>query len=214
MSMRTIEADSRLQEIACNRTFCWIGRRRGLLISLGAAILGLHALFWSRAQPVDFLGPDSDRHAPWLLALVLLGVVVRAWGAGNLRKNQEVTQTGIYRMLRHPLYLGNLLIYLAFFLSFGNPLLGAALFLVVLIPVHYPLMLQEEARLARDRPGQFEAYSRAPRLLPNLLALPAALKTDRFSARQAWRNRAARSAFALVLLPLAAESVRALQKLL
>ncbi len=213
MGIRATEADSRVQEIAHGRTFYWIGRRRGLLISLAAAILGLHAL-WSRSHPFDFLGRDRDPQAFWLLALVALGVVIRAWGAGNLRKNQEVTQTGIYRMLRHPLYLGNLLIYLAFFLSFGNPLLGAALFLVVLIPVHYPLMLQEEARLARDRPGQFEAYSKAPRLLPNLLALPEALKTDRFSARQAWRNRAARSAFALVLLPLAAEAVRALQKLL
>lgn len=212
MGLRTSEADSRVQEIAHGRTFYWIGRRRGLLISLAAAILVLHAL-WSRARPVDFLGRDHDPQAWWLLALVVLGVVIRTWGAGNLRKNQEVTQTGIYCMVRHPLYLGNLLIYLAFFLSFGNPLLGAALFLVLLIPVHYPLMLQEEDRLARDRPGQFEGYRKAPRLLPNPLALPAAMATDRFSARQAWRNRAARSALALVLLPLAAEAVRALQKL-
>lgn len=214
MGSRSIEGDSsRVQEIACGRTFYWIGRRRGMLISLATATLILHALL-SGSRPVDFLGRDRDWHAPWLLALVVLGTVVRAWGAGNLRKNQEVTRTGIYRMLRHPLYLGNLLIYLAFFLAFGNPVLGSALFLVLLIPVHYPLMLQEEARLARDHPGQFESCRRTPRLLPNPLALPEALKTDRFSARQAWRNRAARSAWALVLLPLATEAVRAAQRFL
>jgi uncharacterized membrane protein len=154
---------------------------------------------------MDLLGADASRYwfLPWTLAVA--GAGARIWGAGNLAKNQEVTRTGIYRMVRHPLYLGNCLIYLAFFLSFGDLSLGLGLFFLVLVPVHVPTMLQEEERLAKDHPGQLAAHQGTPRLVPNLFALPEALATDRFTFRQALRNRAAGCLWALPLLPLVME---------
>lgn len=203
-------ANGALWALPYSKTFCWIARRRGLL----TVLLGLIALcdaIWGEARPIDFLGRNAS---PWALlpwSLTLAAVVVRIWGAGNLRKNQEVTRTGIYRMVRHPLYLGNSLVYLAFFLSFGNPVLGAILFLILIYPVHYPLMLQEEARLNREYPLEFEQSKATPRLIPNLFAFREALATDRFSLKRAYRNHAMRSLWAPILLPVVMEVLIALR---
>lgn len=193
-----------VRNVACGGTFCWVARHRGLLTSLAAAI-AIADVLWGRAQPVDFLGSDRSPLAPALWGLALLGVIVRFWAAGNLRKREEVTRAGIYRMVRHPLYLGNCLIYLAFFLSFGNLPLGLGLFFLVLIPVHFPTMLQEEELLAKIHPRELAAHQGTPRLVPNLFALREALATDRFTLRQALRNRAAGCLWALPLLPLVME---------
>jgi len=190
-----------IRDVALCKTFRWIARRRGLLISLAAAVAVADVL-WGNARPVEFLGASRSRYGVALWCLALLGVLVRFWAAGNLRKKEEVTRTGIYRMVRHPLYLGNCLIYLSFFLSFGNLPLGLGLFFLLLIPVHYPTMLQEEAQLAKDHPGQLAAHRGTPRLIPNLFALREALSTDRFCIHQALRNRAAGCLLALPLLPL------------
>lgn len=195
-----IPARHTLSMLPYSRTFCWIARRRGLLTVL-LVLVAVREAIWGDARPVDFL----DRSAyPWALlplSLTLAAVMVRIWGAGNLRKNKEVTRTGIYRMVRHPLYLGNSLFFLAFFLSFGDPVLGLVLFLILLFPVHYPLMLQEEARLFREYPRQFEESKATPRLIPNLFAWREAMATDRFSLRRAYRNHALRTLWAPVLLP-------------
>jgi protein-S-isoprenylcysteine O-methyltransferase Ste14 len=183
--------------------FQWIARRRGLLTCLVGAI-GIANVLWGNAQPVDFLGSNRSSLAPALWGLTLLGVIIRFWAAGNLRKKQEVTQTGIYRMVRHPLYLGNCLIYLAFLLSLGDFPLGLGLFVLVLIPIHVLTMLQEEEQLGKNHPEELVAHQGTPRLVPNLFALREALATDRFTLRQALRNRAAGCLWAL-LLPLVVE---------
>ncbi len=169
--------------------------------------VALADVFWGQARPLRFFGPERSAWAwvPW--GLTLVAILIRFWGAGNLHKRQEMTRTGIYRMVRHPLYLANCLIYLAFFLAFGNPVLGIVLFLLLVFGVHYPLMIQEETGLAQLFPGELEAYQRTPRLLPNLSAFPEALATDRFSWRQALRNRAAGVLWVPVALPLAMEAL-------
>jgi protein-S-isoprenylcysteine O-methyltransferase Ste14 len=188
---------------------CRISRRRGLL-SVVFFLIALADVFWGRARPVDFLGTGASPFAvvPWTLTVI--AAVVRIWGAGNLRKNQEVTRTGIYSMVRHPLYLGNCLVFLAFFLSFGDPSLGSVLFLVLLF-FHYPLMLQEEARLAQEFPREFAACAGTPRLVPDVFAFREALATDRFSLARVHRNYALRSLLAPILLPVLMELLIALR---
>jgi hypothetical protein len=44
------------------------------------------------------------------LPLIVLGAGLRAWGAGHLVKNDRLTTTGPYAHLRHPLYLGTILV--------------------------------------------------------------------------------------------------------
>jgi protein-S-isoprenylcysteine O-methyltransferase Ste14 len=196
----------RLQEITRDKSFCWIARRRGLLSVLLGLVAFAYAL-WSEAGPMDLLGPDASPYwfLPWSLAFA--GAGVRIWGAGNLAKNKEVTRTGIYCMVRHPLYLGNCLVFLAFLITLDRLVVGSLLFLGLLFVLHYPPMLQEEARLAREYPQQFEAMQGTPRLLPNLLRLRQALATDRFSIERVHRNYGLRGLWGPILLPIAAEAL-------
>lgn len=116
-----------------------------------------------------------------------------------------MTMTGVYRLLRHPLYLGTALIYLAYFLAFGDDLLGLELFLAMLGLVYWPRMLAEEQTLQRKFPAQVRQYQLIPRLLPDLRAVPAALDSDCFSLQWAYRNLGIRSLGALLVPPLLLE---------
>lgn len=196
----------------CNyRGFYWIARRRGLL-TVSLFLIAFACALWGSARPIDFLGPDRDpaRWLPWLLTCA--GVVVRIWGAGNLRKNKEVSRSGAYCLVKHPLYLGNCLIFLGFFLALGNPVLDLLLFGALLVP-HYCCMVLEEQRLAREYPAQFEAWRGTPRLIPNLPAFRQAVATDCFCWRQAYRNNAYRTLMAPVLLPLVNEVLLAVREM-
>lgn len=47
---------------------------------------------------------------PWGLMLVTAGSLLRLWASGYLSKNIQLTTSGPYAYLRHPLYLGMLMI--------------------------------------------------------------------------------------------------------
>lgn len=207
------EASGGLQGLPYCRVSCWISRRRGLL----SVLLGLTAFAYallSRRGPMDLFGADASPY--WFLpcALAVAGAGARIWGAGNLAKNKEVTRTGIYRIVRHPLYLGNCLIFLAFLVTLDRLLVGSLLFLGVLLFLHYPPMLQEEARLAQEYPEQYEAMKGTPRLLPNVLKVREALATDSFCIHRVRRNYGLRGLWGPVFLPAAAEALIALRSLL
>jgi hypothetical protein len=131
--------------------------------------------------------------------------VVRVWGSGNLRKAQEITRTGVYRMVRHPLYTGSLAFFLAYFLAVGDAAVGLGLFVALTLLVYYPTMLGEEEYLALKFPEQEAQRERVPRLIPNPLRLPAALRTDRFTWEAAYHNLGIRSFGFLLFLPLLLE---------
>ena len=52
---------------------------------------------------------------------LLIGTALRGWGAGHLVKNDALTMTGPYAYLRHPLYLGTVLIGTGFAVALGGP---------------------------------------------------------------------------------------------
>ena len=70
-------------------------------------------LFTSTSQPTLLLFAVS-------VPLVLAGVVLRLSASGHILKNEELTTTGPYSLVRHPLYSGNIMIILGFSISCGN----------------------------------------------------------------------------------------------
>jgi len=86
------------------------------------------------------------------LPLIVAGLVVRGWGAGHLVKNDALTTTGPYAHLRHPLYLGTLLIGTGFAVAVGG------LFSVVVLAVLWPwFALRYFPRKERVESGRLEA---------------------------------------------------------
>jgi protein-S-isoprenylcysteine O-methyltransferase Ste14 len=194
------------RQVFYSPAFRWIGRQRGE-VSAAMAALSLVDLLWGQAQPIYLFEPRGGARVTAGWGLLLAGVALRLWAAGHLRKHAEVTMTGIYRMVRHPLYVATALLYLACLLCFGDALVGVGLCAAMLAVVYGPRILHEEVVLHRRFPAAMACYRHIPRLLPDLRALPAALQSDRFSLSWAYHHLGVRSVGALLLVPLLLEAL-------
>jgi hypothetical protein len=161
----------------------WIERwqrvARRIRVPLGFLAAALYCYeIWRRApQPAA---------VAWSLALVLPGLWLRAYAAGYVKKDRELTVTGPYAHTRNPLYLGSMLMASGFalaVLSWPVALVLACGFGLIYVPV----MASEERFLRATFPA-YEAYSRrVPRLIP------------RFSSEASPKDQSANSAFSFAL---------------
>jgi protein-S-isoprenylcysteine O-methyltransferase Ste14 len=124
------------------------------------------------------------------LLLVAPGVWLRAYAAGYVRKNAELTRTGPYAYTRNPLYLGSMMI------AFGFAVAAASWIILIVLAVlfaaiYLPTIRSEELYLREHFAGFDEYATKVPRLLPRLTAaeFPANENASggRFSAGQ-WRH--------------------------
>lgn len=128
--------------------------------------------------------------------IALLGLALRAWAAGHLRKNQQLTDSGPYAWVRNPLYIGTLLTALGCTVAAARPSL-ATIVGVVFIFVYLPVMEQEEQHLAKIFP-EFEEYAkRVPQLFPRL---PKIYPPQRFSFEVYLRNREYKALYGFLLV--------------
>ncbi len=111
------------------------------------------------------------------LGLEAAGLGLRTWSMRTLDVSytrmlrvanaQVVIEAGPYRHIRHPGYLGSLLIWIGFALSSGSVAAGAAV-CALLVPTYRRRISNEEALLASELVG-YEAYAkRTKRLVPGL----------------------------------------------
>lgn len=79
-------------------------------------------------------------------AIALLGQLFRIFAAGTIFKNRKLASSGAYALVRHPLYLGNILILAGFALASGNLYLATGILVFYL--VWYPAAIRyEDAKL-------------------------------------------------------------------
>jgi protein-S-isoprenylcysteine O-methyltransferase Ste14 len=142
----------------------WIARwqrvARRIRVPLGFVTAALYLFELWRRSP-------RPAAVAWSLALVLPGLWLRAYAAGYVKKNRELTQTGPYAHTRNPLYLGSMMMAAGFavaLLSWPIAVVLAVGFAVIYVPV----IASEERFLRAAFPG-FDAYCRqVPRLIPRL----------------------------------------------
>ena len=105
------------------------------------------------------------------LLLVVPGVWLRAYAAGYVRKNAEITKTGPYAYTRNPLYLGSMMIAFGFAAAAWSWVILVVL-AALFAAIYLPTIRSEEAYL-REHFAGFDEYARkVPRLLPRLTAAP------------------------------------------
>ena len=82
--------------------------------------------------------------------------------------------TGIYSLLRHPLYLGNFFMFLGPFIFTGN-ILGISIFILIFCLYYERIMYAEEAFLIRKFKNEYSEWaSDTPAFIPNISSyLPA-----------------------------------------
>ena len=103
------------------------------------------------------------------LLLVVPGVWLRAYAAGYVRKNTELTHTGPYSYTRNPLYLGSVLIAFGFAVASASWIVLVAL-TVLFAAIYLPTIRSEETYLREHFAGFDDYAAKVPRLLPRLTA--------------------------------------------
>jgi protein-S-isoprenylcysteine O-methyltransferase Ste14 len=91
------------------------------------------------------------------LSIALVGQALRVWAAGHIEKSREVTRSGPYRHIRHPLYVGSVLMGTGFVVasaSVWTAALAAAYFTVTYVAA----VRSEEATLDEKFEGEYSAY--------------------------------------------------------
>jgi protein-S-isoprenylcysteine O-methyltransferase Ste14 len=135
-----------------------------------AALIGLD-LFIFHSWPRDIFKP-ADPLAMVSLALVILGLLIRAWAAGMLRKQKQLATTGPYALVRHPLYFGSFLMMIGFGVLIHDPL---TLWVIAgpLVWLYWQTIRSEEQRVAKYFAKDWAVYSaKVPRFIPYRLVRP------------------------------------------
>ena len=99
------------------------------------------------------------------LPVALLGLLLRAWSAGYLAKNEQLATSGPFAYIRNPLYLGTLVVALGIVIASRNLWL-AAIFTAVFLLVYLPAIELEEQHLRNIFPAYQQYASRVYRFLP------------------------------------------------
>ena len=113
-------------------------------------------------------------HPTWISlaagAIVALpGLLLRAYAAGYVKKDRELTTTGPYAHTRNPLYLGSVIAAAGCALASRNLWIVLAI-LTMFFAIYIPVIRDEESYLGRIFPGFGEYRKHVPRLLPRLTA--------------------------------------------
>ena len=137
----------------------------------------LSAYFPAYTDRIDFWTFDGDR-VRWIgVALFTIGGIVRLWpvfvlgrrfsGLVAIQPGHKLVTNGIYRLIRHPSYLGLLVGALGWALAFRSGV-GVILAALNLIPL-VARMNAEEALLTSEFGAEYENYrARTSRLIPGL----------------------------------------------
>jgi protein-S-isoprenylcysteine O-methyltransferase Ste14 len=119
--------------------------------------------------------------------LALAGLLLRAWSAGYLAKNQRLATGGPYSYTRNPLYLGSAVMGLGGAVAGRSWIMGVA-FAAFFVLVYWPVMEREARFLRREFPEAFEPYARqVPLFFPKLPRILAG--SERFQWRLYLKNR-------------------------
>jgi hypothetical protein len=125
------------------------------------------------------------------------GEALRVWASGHLNKSREVTASGPYRYLAHPLYVGSSIIGLGMSIASARP--AVALLVAVYLGLTITAAIKKEEAFLRKAYGDaYDRYRHAG----------VVNERRRFSLDQAMRNREYRAllGFAGVVLLLVAKA--------
>jgi protein-S-isoprenylcysteine O-methyltransferase Ste14 len=111
-------------------------------------VCGAIAFWLARPTPLSVLAG---------MTVAALGEVIRLWAAGHLEKGREITRSGPYRHVRHPLYAGSAIMGVGFMVA-ARTLPAAVVVSLYLIVALVWTARAEEAALDARFAGAYSAY--------------------------------------------------------
>jgi protein-S-isoprenylcysteine O-methyltransferase Ste14 len=92
-------------------------------------------------------------------AVAFVGIAIRAWSSGHIRKNRDLARSGPYAFTRNPLYFGSFVLGIGFGISSGEWWL-ILLFAVLFAGIYLPVMSVESEELIAIFGDEYEEYAR------------------------------------------------------
>ncbi len=168
---------------------------RGTAATLIAVLARLRvALGFVFGVLVLVLAEPTGRSLAIGMSIAACGEAIRIWAAGHLHKSREVTTSGPYRFVPHPLYVGSSVMGIGLAIACAN-IVVAVLIVVYLATTLTAAIKSEEAFLRRAFGEQYDLYRsgvvakrRERRASPR-----------RFSVAQAVANREYRAVIGFVI---------------
>jgi protein-S-isoprenylcysteine O-methyltransferase Ste14 len=142
--------------------------------------------FAGAAAALWFAAPTRSTLAAGTM-IALAGEAVRVWAAGHLNKSREVTVSGPYRFVAHPLYVGSSLMGIGVVVA-ANSVIVAAIVALYLATTISAAVRSEEAFLRARFGDSYDRYRRGA----------ADGGARRFSVAQAIANREYRAVAGLL----------------
>jgi protein-S-isoprenylcysteine O-methyltransferase Ste14 len=134
----------------------WIQRWRVPLGFLSAALF----VWLARPRPITL-------HAG--AAIAVIGLAIRAWASGHIRKNDALAMSGPYAYTRNPLYLGSFVLGLGFTIA-ANHWILYLIFATLFFGIYLPVMRVEASTLAHKFGKDYESYAgNVPLFFPRLI---------------------------------------------
>lgn len=129
-------------------------------------------------------------------AIAVVGVLIRAWSSGHIRKNQTLAVSGPYAYTRNPLYLGSFILGVGFTIAAGVWWL-ALVFIALFLGIYLPVMRVESVDLIKLFGADYEEYAnRVPLFFPRLTAYRAS--DTKFDVSLYMRHREYQAALGLL----------------
>lgn len=130
--------------------------------AIGILLLMVFAVFAEPQQPWAGIG----------VAMVVIGGVIRFWAAGMVMKNQVLATSGPYAWVRHPLYVGNILVLFGMVAICLNWwILGITVFFFWFF--YPPAIKYEDGKLLKIFGNSWKKWSsQVPALMPRLTPYP------------------------------------------
>lgn len=122
------------------------------------------------------------------LAVAIVGEGIRVWAAGHLEKSREVTRSGPYRFMRHPLYVGSSVMAVGVVIA-AHSVAVAVVAAIYMLSTIMAAVRTEEAFLRRTFGDTYDRY-RSSTAEPMM---------RRFSLERALRNREYRAVIGLIV---------------
>lgn len=127
---------------------------------------GIAAVFARMRVPLGFivaaavlwLSQPNPRSLAIGALVAAIGEALRIWAAGHLDKGREVTQSGPYRMTRHPLYAGSAIIAVGLAIASARGVVAALIAAYVAIAIGSAVR-HEEASMRAAFGDEYEAYA-------------------------------------------------------
>ncbi|MFC1658118.1 methyltransferase family protein [Candidatus Omnitrophota bacterium] len=131
-----------------------------------------------------------------------IGLLIRVWANGYAVKLEKLTTSGPYALLRHPLYLGTMLIAIGFVIMLKIYVSGA-LFIVLMASIYYRTIKKEELMLEERFKEAYSDYKkRVPALFPRILPYRQGEKW-RFSLRRLNKSKEYKLFLWMIILAIA-----------